>query len=215
MITTSSCWAISGIRRCISREGSATIRNGNAACGGSPGYIAARSDHSRALPEGSASTSRTLWPACAKMCASQTADVVLPVPGLRFARARLRPVIQVLSSRRPLFGRRGEALRWAGRLLVPVAVVQYSRHHCTAAALRAGLRAPPAFPQDVNISLPLRRPQRRGGLPVSSVDEPAAEQRGRAGGAVDPPGPLVPPNGSRCWATQVCRRVREDPARRG
>ena len=58
--------------------------------------MAARSDHSRALPEGSASTSSTLFPARAKMWASQTAEVVLPVPGLRLARARLRPVIKAL-----------------------------------------------------------------------------------------------------------------------
>jgi hypothetical protein len=94
MITTSSAWAISGTRRCSSRDGRATIRNGKAASGCvSRGYIAAMSDHSRALPEGSASTKSTLFPASAKMCASQTADVVFPVPGLRLARARLSPVI--------------------------------------------------------------------------------------------------------------------------
>ncbi len=91
MITTSSAWAISGTRRCSSRDGRATIRNGNAASDGvSRGSIYARSDHSRALPEGSASTRSTLYPACAKTWASQTADVVLPVPGLRLARATLK-----------------------------------------------------------------------------------------------------------------------------
>src|SRR5690349_5170080 len=52
--------------------------------------MAARSDHSRALPDGSASTSSTVLPDWAKMWASQTADVVLPVPGLRLSRATLR-----------------------------------------------------------------------------------------------------------------------------
>src|SRR5579862_3368864 len=105
MITTSSPLAISGSRRCSSRDGSATIRNGKAACvAASPGYIAAGSDHSRALPEGSASTSSTLLPACAKTWASQTAEVVLPVPGFRLARARLSPVIHALSQRPPGYG---------------------------------------------------------------------------------------------------------------
>src|SRR6202044_2093041 len=106
MITTSLALAISGTRRCSSREGRATIRNGNAVCGGIPGYMAARSDHSRALPEGSASPSKTLFPASAKTCASQTADVVLPVPGFRLARARRIPVIQAVLQRGPLCGRR-------------------------------------------------------------------------------------------------------------
>ena len=111
MITTSSAWAISGTRRCSSRDGRATIRNGNAASGGaSPGYIAARSDHSRALPEGSASTRRTLFPAWAKTWASQTADVVLPVPGLRLARATLSPVTSALSQRLGGFGSRARTL---------------------------------------------------------------------------------------------------------
>src|SRR5208283_5479816 len=80
--------------------------NGNAACGGaSRGSMAARSAHSRALPEGSASTSSTLLPAWTKMCASQTADVVLPVPGLRLAKARLRPVIQAACQRLRRYGR--------------------------------------------------------------------------------------------------------------
>jgi hypothetical protein len=105
MITTSSAWAISGNRRCSSREGSAMIRNGKAASGAVRcGSMAARSDHSSALPDGSASTSSTLFPACAKTCASQTADVVLPVPGFKLARARLSPVIQALSQRLLPFG---------------------------------------------------------------------------------------------------------------
>jgi hypothetical protein len=105
MITTSSAWAISGTRRCSSREGSAMIRNGKAAAGAARcGSIAARSDHSSALPDGSASTSSTLFPACAKTCASQTADVVLPVPGFKLARARLSPVIHALSQRLQPFG---------------------------------------------------------------------------------------------------------------
>ena len=83
------------------RDGSATIRNGNAACGGSPGFMAARSAHSSALPEGSASTSSTVRPASAKTCASQTADVVLPVPGLRLTKAMLRPVIHAVLQRPP------------------------------------------------------------------------------------------------------------------
>ncbi len=100
MITTSSAWAISGTRRCSSRDGRATIRNGNAAADGvSRGSIYARSDHSRALPEGSASTRSTLLPACAKTWASQTADVVLPVPGFRLARATLRPLTWAVSQR--------------------------------------------------------------------------------------------------------------------
>ena len=105
MITTSSFLAISGSRRCSSREGRATIRNGNAACAGaSRRYMATRSDHSTALPEGSASTRSRLFPACAKTCASQTAEVVLPVPGLKLARARLSPVIQALSQRLRHYG---------------------------------------------------------------------------------------------------------------
>ena len=104
MMTTSSSRAISGRRRCSSRDGSATIRNGNACCGAIRGSMAARSDHSRALPEGSASTSSTLLPAWANTCASQTAEVVLPVPGLRLARARLRPVIQALCQHPPYYG---------------------------------------------------------------------------------------------------------------
>src|SRR5215813_4536962 len=96
MITTSSAWAISGTRWCRLREGRATIRNGKAVLGGSLGSMAARSDHSRALPEGSASTRSTLFPAWAKMCASQTADVVLPVPGLRLSRATLSAVINAV-----------------------------------------------------------------------------------------------------------------------
>src|SRR5215470_7671042 len=118
MITTSSAWAISGTRRCSSRDGRATIRNGNAANGGaSCGYMAARSDHSRALPEGSASTRSTLFPACAKTWASQTADVVLPVPGLRLARAILNPVTWALSQRLEGFGSRAPhvGLRCTGR----------------------------------------------------------------------------------------------------
>ncbi len=39
------------------------------------GSMAARSDHSRALPEGSASTKSTLLPARANTCVSQTAEV--------------------------------------------------------------------------------------------------------------------------------------------
>ena len=70
------------------------------------GSVYARSDHSRALPEGSASTRSTLCPACAKTWASQTADVVLPVPGLRLARATLSPVTWALSQRLTLFGTR-------------------------------------------------------------------------------------------------------------
>jgi hypothetical protein len=102
MITTSSATAISGSRRCSSREGSAMIRNGNASPGAaSRGSIAARSDHSSALPEGSASTSSTRFPAWANTCASHTAEVVLPVPGFRLARARLSPVIWALSQRPP------------------------------------------------------------------------------------------------------------------
>src|SRR6516165_1866542 len=111
MITTSSAWASSGTRRCNSREGSATIRNGKAASSGaSRGYMAARSDHSRALPDGSASTSSTLFPACAKTWASQTADVVLPVPGLRLASATLSPVTWALSQRLPGFGSGADTL---------------------------------------------------------------------------------------------------------
>src|SRR5215469_6174548 len=51
--------------------------------------MAAKSDHSRALPDGSASTRSTCCPASAKTCANQTADVVLPVPGLRLSSATL------------------------------------------------------------------------------------------------------------------------------
>ena len=110
MITTSSSPAMSGRRRCSSRDGSATIRNGKAACGAaSRGSMAARSDHSRALPEGSASTSRTLLPARANTCASQTAEVVLPVPGLRLAKARLRPVIQAVCQQQRCCGQAGAA----------------------------------------------------------------------------------------------------------
>src|SRR5215470_1919560 len=58
--------------------------------------MAARSDHSRALPEGSASTRSTRFPAWAKMWASQTAEVVLPVPGLRLSRATLSAVINAV-----------------------------------------------------------------------------------------------------------------------
>src|SRR6185437_1532823 len=81
------------------------------------GYMAARSDHSRALPEGSASTRSTLFPACANMWASQTADVVLPVPGLRLARATLNPVTWALSQRLEGFGSRAPhvGLRCSGR----------------------------------------------------------------------------------------------------
>src|ERR1039457_774068 len=96
IITTSSGRAISATRWCRLRDGRATIRNGKAIRGGSPGSIAARSDHSRALPDGSASTSRTVLPAWAKMCASQTAEVVLPVPGLRLSRATLRAGINAV-----------------------------------------------------------------------------------------------------------------------
>ena len=71
--------------------------------------MAARSDHSRALPEGSASTSSTLLPARANTCASQTAEVVLPVPGFRLARARLRPVIQALCQQPRHYGQAGAA----------------------------------------------------------------------------------------------------------
>ncbi len=39
------------------------------------GSMAARSDHSRALPEGSASTKSTLLPARANTCVSQTAEI--------------------------------------------------------------------------------------------------------------------------------------------
>ena len=56
--------------------------------------MAARSDHSRALPDGSASTSSTVLPVWAKMCASHTAEVVLPVPGLRLSNATLRAGIK-------------------------------------------------------------------------------------------------------------------------
>src|SRR6266487_5854089 len=100
------------------REGRATIRNGNAVLGGSLGSMAARSDHSRALPDGSASTRSTRLPAWAKMCASQTADVVLPVPGLRLSRATLSAVINAVLQylrhygspwRRYLRGPRGRA----------------------------------------------------------------------------------------------------------
>src|SRR5215469_11293760 len=58
--------------------------------------MAARSDHSRALPDGSASTRSTCRPASTKMCASHTADVVLPVPGLRLSKATLRAGIRTL-----------------------------------------------------------------------------------------------------------------------
>jgi hypothetical protein len=108
MITTSSSRAMSGRRRCSSRDGSATIRNGNAASGvASRGSMAARSDHSRALPAGSASTSSTLLPAMANTCASQTAEVVLPVPGLRLARATLRPVINAVCQQPRPYGHAG------------------------------------------------------------------------------------------------------------
>ena len=50
-----------------------------------------------------------MFPACAKTCASQTADVVLPVPGLRLARARLRPVIQAVLQRLRHYGRQCRA----------------------------------------------------------------------------------------------------------
>src|SRR5690348_8045655 len=96
MITTSSAWAISGTRWCKAREGRATIRNGNVVLGGSRGSMAARSDHSRALPDGSASTRSTRFPAWAKVWASQTAEVVLPVPGLRLSRATLSAVINAV-----------------------------------------------------------------------------------------------------------------------
>src|SRR5215475_984301 len=117
MITTSSAWAISGTRWCRLREGRATIRNGNAVLGGSLGSMAARSDHSRALPEGSASTRSTRFPAWAKMCASQTAEVVLPVPGLRLSRATLSAVInavlQYLRRYGSPFRRYWHTARWA------------------------------------------------------------------------------------------------------
>jgi hypothetical protein len=58
-----------------------------------PGAHGGESDHSRALPEGSASTRSTLLPAWAKTCASHTAEVVFPVPGFKLARARISPVI--------------------------------------------------------------------------------------------------------------------------
>ena len=96
MITTSSGWAISATRWCRLRDGRATIRNGKASRGGSPGSMAARSDHSRALPDGSASTSSTVRPDWAKMWASQTAEVVLPVPGLRLSNATLRAGINAV-----------------------------------------------------------------------------------------------------------------------
>ena len=38
-----------------------------------------------------------MFPASAKTCASQTADVVLPVPGLRLTKATLRAVIKAVS----------------------------------------------------------------------------------------------------------------------
>ena len=122
MITTSSGRAISGTRRCRSRDGSATIRNGNASCGGaSRGSMAARSDHSSALPDGSASTSSTVCPASANTCASQTAEVVLPVPGFRLAKARLRPVIKAVCQRPRHYRRQlrhagGRCAHWNGGL---------------------------------------------------------------------------------------------------
>ena len=58
-----------------------------------------RADGKQLKADGSASTRSTRFPALAKTCASHTAEVVLPMPGLRFARARLRPVIQALSQR--------------------------------------------------------------------------------------------------------------------
>src|ERR1700684_2893292 len=83
--------------------------------------MAARSDHSRALPDGSASTSRTALPAWAKMCASQTAEVVLPVPGFRLSRATLRAgmnaVLQCLRHYGTRF--RGKADCGAGRSRPP------------------------------------------------------------------------------------------------
>ncbi len=66
MITTSSSRAMPGRRRCSSRDGRATSRNGNASCGVTRGSRAARSEHSSALPDGSASTSSTLLPDWAK-----------------------------------------------------------------------------------------------------------------------------------------------------
>src|SRR5450631_1369076 len=68
--------------------------------------MAARSDHSRALPDGSASTSSTDLPAWAKMCASQTAEVVLPVPGLRLSKATLRAGINAVLQCLRHYGRR-------------------------------------------------------------------------------------------------------------
>src|SRR5579875_3146161 len=134
MITTSSSWAISGTLRCSSRDGRATMRNGKAGCpGASRGAMAARSDHSRALPDGSAPTSSTRFPACAKTCASQTADVVLPVPGFRLARAMLSPVIKVLSQRRPRSGSRSSPIGRRG---------QYYRNYCI--KRDDGARAAPA-----------------------------------------------------------------------
>src|SRR6478752_4198010 len=138
MITTSSAWAISGTRWCRLREGRATIRNGNVVLGGSLGSMAARSDHSRALPEGSASTRSTRFPAWAKMCASQTAEVVLPVPGLRLSRATLSAVINAVlqylrhygSPSRRYWGGAGELDR-----------------HSIASAPSAGLAGPVGEPQ--------------------------------------------------------------------
>jgi hypothetical protein len=92
-----------------------------------------------------------------------------------------------------------------GAVLVPVAVVQYSRHHCTVRATRAGVRDATSNPTGCGYFLCLCA-GRGVALPVSSVDEPAARliRRARVG----------PLDGSRCGPTQVCRHVREDPARR-
>ena len=59
-------------------------------------------------------------PARANTCASQTAEVVLPVPGLRLAKARLRPVIQAVCQQPRYHGQAGpagaiDARRWPVR----------------------------------------------------------------------------------------------------
>lgn len=131
MITTSSSCAISGTRRCTRREGRATIRKGNPAAGWTRGSIAARSDHSRALPDGSASTRSTCRPASTKMCASHTADVVLPVPGLRLSKATLRAGIPRLLQLNAAMPRAGMH-----------AVLQYPRHYGSHGVHGGSVRAP-------------------------------------------------------------------------
>jgi hypothetical protein len=62
-----------------------------------------------------------------------------------------------------------------GAVLVPIAVVQYSRHHCTVRATRAGVRDATSNPTGCGYFLCLcaGRGVARA-LPVSSVDEPTA-----------------------------------------